>query len=139
MLNRCVFSCLKTKEKRRKHYVQDKITTIVTKNTQATNRNEACIRLKKQIIKGVNNMQTAINTNNNIFIRADEVAMVLHVSVQTGYKIIRQLNEELQKKGLVVQTGRVNRRYFEVRYGISGMDFTGDGQIAPSCSSEGGI
>jgi hypothetical protein len=95
--------------------------------------------LKKQIIKGVNNMQTAINTNNNIFIRADEVAMVLHVSVQTGYKIIRQLNEELQKKGLVVQTGRVNRRYFEVRYGISGMDFTGDGQIAPSCSSEGGI
>ena len=84
-------------------------------------------------------MQTAINTNNNIFIRADEVAQVLHVSVQTGYKIIRQLNEELQKKGLVVQTGRVNRRYFEVRYGISGMAFTGDGQIAPSCSSEGGI
>ena len=84
-------------------------------------------------------MQSVINTNNNIFIRADEVAMVLHVSVQTGYKIIRQLNDELQKKGLVVQTGRVNRRYFEVRYGISGMDFTGDGQIAPYGSSEGGI
>ena len=46
-------------------------------------------------------MQTAINTNNNIFIRADEVAMVLHVSVQTGYKIIRQLNKELDKKGII--------------------------------------
>ena len=64
-------------------------------------------------------MQTAINTNNNIFIRADEVAMVLHVSVQTGYKIIRQLNEELQKKGLVVQTlFRSEIRYF--RYGFHG-------------------
>lgn len=84
-------------------------------------------------------MQSVINTNNNIFIRADEVAMVLNVSVQTGYKIIRQLNEELQEKGFVVQTGRVNRRYFEVRYGISGMEFTGDGQIAPTNNAEGGI
>ena len=79
-------------------------------------------------------MQSVINTNNNIFIRADEVAQVLNVSVQTCYKIIRDLNKELQKKGFVVQTGRVNRRYFEARYGISGMEFTGDGQIA----SEGG-
>lgn len=66
-------------------------------------------------------MQSVINTNNNIFIRADDVAMILNVSVQTGYKIIRQLNEELQEKGYVVQTGRVNRCYFEVRYGISGI------------------
>lgn len=78
-------------------------------------------------------MITNVSTN-NIFIRADEVAQVLNVSVQTGYKIIRDLNKELQKKGFVVQTGRVNRRYFEARYGISGMDFTCDGQIA----SEGG-
>ena len=75
----------------------------------------------------------------NNFMRVRDVAEELGVSESYAYKIIRQLNEELQKKGLVVQTGRVNRRYFEVRYGISGMDFTGDGQIAPSCCSEGGI
>lgn len=84
-------------------------------------------------------MITNINTNNNIFIRADEVARVLGVSVQTGYRIIRDLNIELKQKGLVVQTGRVNRRYFETRYGISGMDFTADGQIEPHARAEGGI
>ncbi len=84
-------------------------------------------------------MITNINTNNNIFIRADEVARILGVSVQTGYKIIRELNLELQRKGLVVQTGRINRRYFEARYGISGMEFTVDGQIEPKRKAEGGI
>lgn len=44
-------------------------------------------------------MITNVSTNNSIFIRADEVAQVLNVSVQTGYKIIRDLNKELQKKG----------------------------------------
>ena len=73
------------------------------------------------------------------YVKAKEIVELMGVSEGKEYKIIRQLNEELQKKGLVVQTGRVNRRYFEVRYGISGMDFTGDGQIAPSCCSEGGI
>ncbi len=84
-------------------------------------------------------MLTSIYTNQNIFIRADEVAQVLGVSVQTGYKIIRQLNEELEAKGLVVQTGRINRRYFEARYGISGMDFTADGKIEPLHNTEGGV
>lgn len=82
-------------------------------------------------------MITNINTNDRLFIRADEVAYVLGVSVPTGYKIIRQLNNELQRKGLVVQTGRVNRRYFEARYGISGMQFTADGQIESDHRTEG--
>ena len=50
------------------------------------------------------------------FIRVDEVAEVLDVSVTHAYKIMRQLNEELKAKGYITVAGRVNRQYFNERF-----------------------
>lgn len=55
----------------------------------------------------------------NKFIKADEVAKELEVSKPYAYKIIRQLNEELNAKGFITISGRVNRQYFNERlYGV---------------------
>ena len=52
-------------------------------------------------------------------IRAEEVARELEVSKPYAYKLIRQLNEELKKKGFITVSGRVNRDYFNERlYGV---------------------
>ena len=52
----------------------------------------------------------------NRFIRAEDVAVELGVSKPYAYKLIRQLNEELRKKGFLTIAGRVNRPYFEERF-----------------------
>ena len=52
---------------------------------------------------------------NKIYITASELAEMLGVSVGHAYKIIRKLNQELEKNA-----GKVPRRYFEKRwYGFS--------------------
>ena len=57
---------------------------------------------------------------NNIYITASELAEMLGVSVGHAYKIIRKLNQELEKNGFLVIAGKVPRRYFEKRwYGFS--------------------
>lgn len=45
----------------------------------------------------------------NKFMRAEEVAAELSVSVSYAYKIIRKLNDELKEKGFITIAGRVNR------------------------------
>mgnify|MGYP001029828020 CR=1 FL=1 len=49
------------------------------------------------------------------FIRVDEVAKELEISESHAYKIMRQLNKELEAKGKIVTAGRVSRRYLEER------------------------
>lgn len=51
----------------------------------------------------------------NRFMRVDEVAAELEVSVPYAYKIIRKLNEELESKGYLTVKGRINRDYFYER------------------------
>lgn len=46
------------------------------------------------------------------FIKADEVAEILEISKAHAYKIIRQLNDELEAKGFITISGRVSRQYF---------------------------
>ena len=48
-----------------------------------------------------------------IFMRVDEVAEELGVSVPYAYKLIKRLNEELKKGGYLVISGRVSRKYLE--------------------------
>ena len=56
----------------------------------------------------------------NQFMRADEVARELEVSRSYAYRLIQQLNAELQAKGYITIAGRVNRQYFRERlYGAS--------------------
>ena len=62
--------------------------------------------------------------NNKIYITANEnmikQAEMLGVSVGHAYKLIRKLNQELEKDGFLVIAGKVPRRYFEKRwYGYS--------------------
>lgn len=52
----------------------------------------------------------------NKFIRVEEVAEELQVSVPYAYKIIRKLNNELKEKGFMTISGRVNRDYFHERF-----------------------
>ena len=51
----------------------------------------------------------------NRFMKVNEVAEELEVSVPYAYKIIRKLNEELESKGYLIVKGRINRDYFYER------------------------
>lgn len=54
-----------------------------------------------------------------MFMRVDEVAQSLDVSIPYAYKLIRQFNEELKKKGCITIAGRIDRKYFyEKFYGM---------------------
>ena len=58
----------------------------------------------------------------NSFMRVEDVAEELGVSTSYAYKIIRKLNSELEKKGIITIAGRVNKQYFIERlcYGAAG-------------------
>lgn len=51
-----------------------------------------------------------------MFMRVEEVAETLEVSVPYAYKLIRQLNAELKKKGCIVIAGRIDRKYFYEKF-----------------------
>ena len=54
---------------------------------------------------------TKINSN-DLYIRVREVCEILEVSEPTAYRVIRQLNEELNSQGFITLAGRTNRSYF---------------------------
>ena len=53
---------------------------------------------------------------NQIFMRVDEVAEELGVSVPYAYKLIRQMNEELAKTGCITISGRIDRTFFHEKF-----------------------
>ena len=53
---------------------------------------------------------------NGMFMRVDEVAKELGVSVPYAYKVIQRLNVELQEKGCLTISGRVNRNFFYEKF-----------------------
>lgn len=57
----------------------------------------------------------------SIFISAQEVADMLGISKSKAYRIVRELNEELEAKGFITVAGRVSRKFFEEKfYGVAG-------------------
>ena len=50
------------------------------------------------------------------FMRVDDVAKELDVSLSQAYKIIRALNKEMETMGFMVVAGRVNRSFFEKKF-----------------------
>lgn len=50
---------------------------------------------------------------NELFVTAGEVAQELGVSKPFAYKLVRQMNEELEEKGFITIAGRVSRKYYE--------------------------
>lgn len=49
------------------------------------------------------------------FLTVEDVAEILNVSIQTAYRVIHQLNDELKEKACVVISGRVSQKYFRER------------------------
>lgn len=50
------------------------------------------------------------------YIRANELAVILGISVSRAYRIIHDLNEELASSGYLVVSGRIPKKYFEERW-----------------------
>jgi len=64
-----------------------------------------------------------IYLKNDLFVTAGEVAQDLGVSKPFAYKLVRQMNEELEAKGFLTIAGRVSRKYYEEKfYGITKAD-----------------
>jgi DNA-binding transcriptional regulator GbsR (MarR family) len=53
---------------------------------------------------------------NEKFLKVDDVMQILGISQSAAYKIMRQMNDELLKKGYVIIRGKVSRKYFEERF-----------------------
>ena len=67
--------------------------------------------------------------NENRFMRVEEVAHELNVSVSYAYKVIRELNNELKAKGFITISGRVNRQYFNERLYRAGEEDAKDASL----------
>ena len=51
-----------------------------------------------------------------MFMRVDEVAEELGVSVAYAYKLIRKLNKELERTGCITIAGRIDRQFFHEKF-----------------------
>ena len=69
-----------------------------------------------------------------MFMRVDEVAEELGVSVPYAYKLIRSMNAELKKTGCITISGRIDRKFFHEKfYGTSSSAIrTGKGSASRS-------
>ena len=50
--------------------------------------------------------------SNKMFMRVEDVAEEMGVSVSYAYKLIRKLNKELQSTGCITIPGRIDRKFF---------------------------
>ena len=51
-----------------------------------------------------------------MFLRVEEVAEEMEVSVSYAYKLIRQLNKELKATGCITIPGRIDRKFFYEKF-----------------------
>ena len=56
------------------------------------------------------------------FMRAEDVAKELGISVSHAYKIMQQLNKELKARGYMTIAGRVNRKFFMEKFCYGGTE-----------------
>lgn len=62
-----------------------------------------------------------------LMINAEEVAGIMDCSVRHGYKLIQEMNGELKAKGYITRAGRVPKKYFFERTGLSGQGGDNEG------------
>ena len=67
------------------------------------------------INSGINIMRDCMN-GQNYLLTAGEVAETLGVSKGYAYKLIRELNEELQSKGYFIVVGKVPKAFWETKF-----------------------
>ncbi|MCD8020126.1 MAG: DNA-binding protein [Clostridiales bacterium] len=59
------------------------------------------------------------NDNQSLFVGADTIASDLNVSKPVAYRLIREMNEELKAKNMIVLQGKVPRKYYQEKiYGL---------------------
>lgn len=51
-----------------------------------------------------------------MFMRVEEVAEELGVSIPYAYKLIRSMNAELKKTGCITIAGRIDRKFFYEKF-----------------------
>lgn len=56
----------------------------------------------------------------SIFYGCDEVAEILGYKSGKAYKVIRELNAELEAKGYLIRPGKISKKYFNERFGVGG-------------------
>lgn len=56
------------------------------------------------------------------FMRVEDVVKELGVSKSYAYKIVRKLNAELENKGYLTVSGRVNRKFFLEKFCYGGTE-----------------
>ena len=60
-----------------------------------------------------------VKTARDMFYFVEDVMAMLGYSKSKSYKIIASLNRELEASGVCVCDGRINKRYFDKRYGFT--------------------
>lgn len=86
----------------------------------------------KEYIFAFDEVKGGEQMDKKMFMKAPEVAQVLEISVSYAYRLIRQMNKELKRRGCMVIPGRVDRRYFYERFysGIQLMNETKEDENA---------
>lgn len=81
------------------------------------------IKSKLNVLELSQRKEILLMTDKN-FMRVEDVAKELDVSKSYAYKIVQKLYKELEAKGYITISGRVNRQYFLERtcYGGSAED-----------------
>lgn len=59
-----------------------------------------------------------MNTAADIFYGVGDVMAMLDYSKSKAYKVIAELNKELEGQGKMTRPGRVSKRYFNARYDL---------------------
>ena len=54
--------------------------------------------------------------SNKMFMRVEDVAEEMGVSISYAYKLIRKLNKELQSIGCITIPGRIDRKSFHEKF-----------------------
>ena len=62
--------------------------------------------------------------NTKFYVTAEELSDAYGICLSKAYKLIRQLNAELETKGFIVIQGKVPRKYVEER--VYGYSFKGE-------------
>lgn len=58
----------------------------------------------------------------NRMVKAREVAKILSVSESKAYKVVKNLNEQLQKEGYLTISGRVPVQFLKERFKLENID-----------------
>lgn len=61
-----------------------------------------------------------------IFYNRDDIADILGYGRAKAYRVIRELNAELEAKGYLIRPGKISKKYFNERFGV------GDNKKSPA-------